>query len=271
MYPRGPSARTLREHAVPVYGDIAAAVSALAHLADRAGRDPTGVPELPAGTPRSATAEGYFEARELLAAAGVPFVEARRVGNADEAVAAAAELGYPVVLKALGLLHKSDAGGVALGIGTAEELAASLSEMAARLSPPGYSVERSTPVGDGVELIVGMRRDPRFGPVALAGLGGVYAELLRDVAVGLAPVTEVEAERLIRSLRGAPLLTGMRGRAPLDLAAAAAATAALSRAAAALPEIAEIEVNPLLVTAEGALGLDARVVLADRGGDGDAG
>jgi succinyl-CoA synthetase beta subunit len=209
---------------------------------------------------------GYFEARELLAAEGVPFVEARRAGNVDEAVAAGAELGYPVVLKALGLLHKSDAGGVALAIGTAEELARSLTEMAKRLSAPGYSVERSAPVGDGVELIVGVRRDPRFGPIALAGLGGVYAELLRDVAVGLAPVTEAEAERLLRSLRGASLLTGMRGRAPFDLTAAAAAMSALSRAAAAHPEIAEIEVNPLLVTAEGALGLDARLVLADREG-----
>jgi acyl-CoA synthetase (NDP forming) len=269
MYPKGPSARTLRENAVPVYGDIAAAVSALARLADRAGRHPSGVPELPPAATHGAVAGGYFEAREVLGAGGMPFAEARRVGNLDEALAAADELGYPVVLKALGLLHKSDAGGVALGIGTAEELAQSLREMAARLSPPGYSLERAASVGDGVELIVGVRRDPRFGPIALAGLGGVYAELLRDVAVGLAPVTEVEAERLLRSLRGAALLAGARGRAPLDVAAAAAALAALSRVAAAHPEIAEVEVNPLLVTTEGALGLDARLVLA-HGGDENA-
>jgi acyl-CoA synthetase (NDP forming) len=269
MYPRGPSAQTLRENAVPVYGDIAAAVSALARLADRAGRKPSGVPEIPTAATGGPVADGYFEAREILAAGGIPFVDARRVANLDEAVAAAAGLGYPVVLKALGLLHKSDAGGVALGIGTPEELAHSLGEMAARLSPPGYSLERSAPVGDGVELILGVRRDPRFGPIALAGLGGVYAELLRDVAVGLAPVAEAEAERLLRSLRGAPLLTGARGRPSLDLGAAASALAALSRVAAEHPEIAEIEVNPLLVTTEGALGLDARVVMA-HGGDENA-
>jgi acyl-CoA synthetase (NDP forming) len=137
--------------------------------------------------------------------------------------------------------------------------------MATQLSPEGYSVERMASLGDGIELIVGCRLDPRFGPIALVGLGGLYAELLRDVAVALAPVTEAEAEELVRSLRGAPLLLGARGRPALDVAAAAAATSALSRLAAAHPEIAEIEINPLLVTRDGALGLDARVVLREKG------
>ena len=118
------------------------------------------------------------------------------------------------------------------------------------------------PVAEGIELIAGSRRDPRFGPIVLVGLGGLYAELLKDVAVALAPITEATARELLRSLRGAPLLTGARGRGPLDMAAAAAALAALSYVAAARPEIAEIEINPLLVTADGALGLDARIVLA---------
>jgi acyl-CoA synthetase (NDP forming) len=97
----------------------------------------------------------------------------------------------------------------------------------------------------------------------LAGLGGVYAEILRDVAVALAPVDTADAERLLRSLGAAPLLLGARGRPPLDLAAAAAALATLSRVAAEHPEIAELEINPLLVTTEGAFGLDARVVLLE--------
>ena len=100
----------------------------------------------------------------------------------------------------------------------------------------------------GAELIIGCRRDPRFGPLLLVGLGGIYAELLRDVAVTLAPATPDEAERLLRSLGGAGVLTGARGRPPLDVRAAAEAAAALSRVAAAHPEIAEIEVNPLFVT-----------------------
>ena len=109
---------------------------------------------------------------------------------------------------------------------------------------------------------MGAKRDPRFGAIVLVGLGGVYAEILDDVAVALAPVDESTAERLIRSLRGAPLLDGARGRSPLDIAAAAHAVAAMSRAAAACPEILEIEVNPLLVAESGAVGLDARIVLA---------
>jgi len=118
------------------------------------------------------------------------------------------------------------------------------------------------PLADGIELLVGARRDARFGPVALAGLGGVYAEVLDDVAVALAPVGDDQAERMLRSLRGAALLRGARGRPPVDVRAAARALAALSRLAAAHPEIAEIEVNPLLALPDGALGLDARIVLA---------
>src|SRR5207244_6283747 len=137
------------------------------------------------------------------------------------------------------LLHKSDAGGVAVGLRDDHELEAALSKMATLGRE--YSVERTAPVEKGVELIVGARRDPRFGPLALVGLGGVYAELLRDVAVGLAPVSEAEADRMLRSLAGAPLLFGARGRPPLDLAAAARAGAALAGAAAVYPEIDELE------------------------------
>jgi acyl-CoA synthetase (NDP forming) len=142
--------------------------------------------------------------------------------------------------------------------------------MERRLSSPGYSVEAMAPVADGIELIVGARRDPRFGPVALVGLGGIYAELLGDVGVALAPLDRGEAMRLLESLQGAALLEGARGRAAVDVGAAADAAVALSRLAAARPDIAEIEVNPLLVTPEGALALDARIIPADKGGD-DAG
>jgi acyl-CoA synthetase (NDP forming) len=188
----------------------------------------------------------------------------------EDVLAAAAEVGYPVVLKALGLLHKSDSGGVRVGLADADALAAAWSDMERRLSPPEYSVEAMAPVADGIELIVGARRDPRFGPVALVGLGGIYAELLGDVGVALAPLDRGEAMRLLESLQGAALLEGARGRAAVDVGAAADAAVALSRLAAARPDIAEIEVNPLLVTPEGALALDARIIPADKGGD-DAG
>jgi hypothetical protein len=110
-------------------------------------------------------------------------------------------------------------------------------------------------------VIIGCRQDPRFGPVALAGLGGVEAELFGDVLLALAPLDEAAAERLLRRLRSAPLFAGFRGRPCVDLAAAGRALAALSAFAAAHPEVAEVEVNPLLVLPSGVLGLDARVVL----------
>jgi acyl-CoA synthetase (NDP forming) len=266
MYPEGPAAAELRAGGVPVYGDIAAAVRSLERLTARADRDASGVPSVPARAGTTAQS-GYFEARGLLEEAGLSFVEARYAASPAEAVAAADELGYPVVLKALGLLHKSDAGGVVVGIESEAGLAAALADMATRLSPEGYAVERTAPVGEGIELIVGARRDARFGPVALVGMGGVLAEVLRDTVVALAPVEANVAEALLRELRGSTLLTGVRGRPPLAVAAATRALAVLSTVAAQHPEIAEIEVNPLLVTETDAVGLDARLVLSEREGD----
>jgi acyl-CoA synthetase (NDP forming) len=135
-----------------------------------------------------------------------------------------------------------------------------LSNMAT-LEASEYSVEQTAPLAEGIELIAGARRDPRFGPVTLVGMGGLYTEVLSDVAAALAPVDDAEAERLIRSLRAAPLLEGARGRPALDVGAAARAIAILSGVAAEHPEIDELEVNPLLVLPNGALGLDARIVI----------
>ena len=257
MYSDSPTAAVLRAGGVPVYPGIAAAATALAALGPRP--PAPGAPVLPPARALPGV-DGYFGARSLLEAAGIAFVAARGAADAAEAEAAAAELGYPVVVKALGLLHKSDAGGVAVGIAGPEELRAAVADMRRRLDPPGYSVERMAPVREGVELIVGAGRDPRFGPVAAVGLGGIYTEIFGDVAVGLAPLDAAEAERMLYSLRGAPLLVGARGRQPCDVRAAAEAAAALSRVAAAHPAIAEIEINPLLVTPDGAVALDARVI-----------
>jgi acyl-CoA synthetase (NDP forming) len=272
MYPSSPSMIALRVEGVPAYREIEAAASAVARLVHLRDAAPPGVPRLPQPVRELARSNdpggGYFEARELLAAAGVQFPRAVRASSVEEARAAAAEVGYPIVLKALGLLHKSDAGGVVLGISDEEGLLASFSKMATELAPEAYSVERMAPVGEGVELIVGCRRDARFGPILLVGLGGLYAELLEDVVVALAPVDVPRVESLLRSLRGASLLTGARGRQALDLHAAAEVASALSQCAAAHPEVSEIEINPLLVTADAALGLDSRLVIGDeRGAD----
>jgi acyl-CoA synthetase (NDP forming) len=261
LHPQTSASGTLRRRGVPVFRSIERAVDVCARLAERGERGPEGVPALPPAA-EPVTGDGYADARVLLAAGGVPFVAARTVAGGAEAAAAAAEVGYPVVLKALGTLHKSDAGGVALGLRDEAALAAALEDMERRLAPLAFTVERMAPLGDGVELLIGARWDARFGPIALIALGGLFTEILQDVAVAFAPVDEARARSMLLSLRAAPLLLGARGRPRLDVDAAAAALAALSRVAAEHPEIAAIEVNPLLALPAGALGLDARLELA---------
>ena len=263
-YADSAAAAELRRGGVPVYADVESAVAALALLARETEREP---PPPAATEPAELIAPptpGYAGARAFLAEAGVPLSEARGARASAEAVAAADELGYPVALKAADLVHKSDAGGVVLGLGDAEAVAAAFDAVASRTGSGTLSVERMAPVGQGLELILGVKCDARFGPVVLVGLGGVYAELLDDVAVALAPVEQDEALRLLASLRAAPLLEGVRGRPRLDTRAAARALVALSRAAAACPTVAEVEVNPLLVLPDGAVGLDARIVLSSQ-------
>jgi acyl-CoA synthetase (NDP forming) len=257
MYPRAATLDALRAAGVPIYADMRSAALVLSRLAAR--HEPTGLPDPLPTSPASGGGDGgYFGARALLSRAGVPLVEAREVQGASEAREAAEAIGYPVVLKAIGAEHKSDAGGVRTGIANDGELEIAFADMTARLRPSSFSLEPMADLGSGVELLVGALRDRSFGPLLLVGAGGVFAELLKDVAVALAPVSEEQAEDLIRSLRIAPLLLGARGARHLDVAAAARAAAAISRLAASRPDVSEVEVNPLLVLPEGAIALDAR-------------
>ena len=246
----------LRDGGVPVYWTIEAAAASLSALEQLpAASGPPALPEQVTG-PLDA---GYFGSRTLLAEAGVPFVAARSAHTREDVLAAAAEVGYPVVLKALATEHKSDAGGVVLGLRTAEELAAAFADVTARLAPPACSVERMV-TGPVAELVCGVTWDPRFGPVAMVGSGGTAVELLDDVVLALAPLDPDEAAALVRRLRTFPLLDGFRGRPRLALDRAAAAIAALTQVAARHPELAEVEVNPLLVGPDFALAVDARTI-----------
>ncbi|MFG2638092.1 acetate--CoA ligase family protein [Streptomyces sp. NPDC048362] len=259
MYPRSPSCRILAAAGIPVFDATEDAARALAATAP--GRAGGHLTPLPAPAP-PLCASGYLDTRRALAAAGLPFPEAREVHDEEELRSAAAGFSGPYVLKALHLLHKSDAGGVVLNLAGPGELLAAFREMHARLAAPAYSVEAMADLSDGIELIVGVNHDPRFGPVAMVGLGGILAEALHDVAFALAPVPADRAQRLLRGLRTAALLDGVRGRPAVDIAAAAAAVESITTFAAAHPEIAEIEVNPLLVRPGGVLALDSRAVLA---------
>ncbi|MET7475867.1 acetate--CoA ligase family protein [Streptomyces sp. NPDC005648] len=254
-----PALAVLRERGIPVYERVEQAATALTG----ATRVTTATPHLP--PPAPAVAYRLDDARHetvraLLTAHGLAFPAAEFVTDVHEAVESAYRVGHPVALKAMGLAHKTEAGGVELDIADEAALRTAFHRMRASTGAGRYAVEAMAAPPYAHELIVGVRQDPAFGPVALLGFGGVTAELLADTALALAPLTHARARALLLGLRHAALLTGWRGAPPVHLDAAAAAVCAVTRAAAAHPELAELEVNPLLVHPGGALALDAHAV-----------
>jgi acyl-CoA synthetase (NDP forming) len=204
---------------------------------------------------------GEREAKAVLASYGVKSASERQARNADEAVRAARELGYPVVLKADGdIEHKTEAGAVKLNLRDEAELRAACAAMTA--AGNGFLVQAM--VTGGVELVVGVKRDAQCGPVLLVGLGGVLVEVLRDTALALAPVGRAEARRMLESLKGYKLLQGYRGAPAADLDAVCDTIARVSEFAADYADrVEEIDVNPLLARPDGAVALDALIVLRD--------
>jgi acyl-CoA synthetase (NDP forming) len=209
-------------------------------------------------------------AKRALAEAGIPVLAERLVSDADGAARAAGEIGFPVVLKIASpdLPHKTEVGGVAIGLRSEAEVrqahAAMLERVAAKAPRAVIDGVIVAPMAHGLsELILGSRIDPVFGPVVMVGLGGIFAEIVQDTAVQMAPVNETQAMAMLRSLKAFAVLNGARGRRCTDLEAAARAIAALSRFAAAHAEaVSEIDINPLLLKAEGegAVALDALLV-----------
>jgi len=211
--------------------------------------------------PKGKKVLGEREAKAVLAKYGIRSAPERQAKNADEAARAAAELGYPVVLKADGdIEHKTEADAVRLDLRDEAALRAACAAMSAAKN--GFLVQAM--VKGGVELVVGVKRDAQCGPVLLVGLGGVLVEVLRDTALALAPVGKLEARRMLESLKGYKLLQGYRGAPPADLDAVCEAIARISEFAADHADaIEEIDVNPLLARADGAVALDALIVLRD--------
>lgn len=260
IYPDSPAAAVLSTAGIPVHRDIDRACTVLAGLVDPARLTPVGLgEELPDPAP-PATDTSYDGARALFIGAGIPFPAAVSVTDVAGLEAALDGLRLPVVLKATGRLHKSEDGGVVLGLADRATARAAYDDLVARLAPPAVTIEEMAHVADGVELIVGSVRDPKFGPVVMVGLGGVFTEVLADTACAIAPVSVAAARELLLSLQGAPLLTGARGRAPVDLDALAEVVARVAGLAAAHPELVELELNPVLAGPSGALALDARIV-----------
>ncbi|HEY8482504.1 MAG TPA: acetate--CoA ligase family protein [Spirillospora sp.] len=257
--------RELRTRAVPTLFTIDAVARSLGFAVDLARHGPrsTPAPALAAAPPGGARETlPYLAGRELLAGAGLRYPPAVAVRTPGEAAAAARGMAGPFVLKAGWLEHKTEAGGVAAGLHGPDAVAAALAGMAERLGEGEYVLEEMDTRQDAVELIVGGRRDEVFGPVVLVGIGGVTAEVYRDVALALAPVGADEVRRLVESLAGLPLLTGFRGRPAADLDAVAESVAAVSRLIAEDARVVECEVNPLRAGPDGAIAVDALVLVA---------
>lgn len=211
--------------------------------------------------------DGWLKADEtaaLLSCYGLPLVEQRIAATINDAAVAAEELGGEVALKAIaaGVIHKTEAGAVRLHLNGAEQARAVAREMseelqAKGLSPRGFLVQRMAEKG--VEMLVGVVHDPQFGPVVACGAGGVQVELLRDVSVRLTPLSREDASEMIRSLKTYPLLTGFRGAPACDVGALEEALLRMSAMVEDIPQIAELDCNPLIVLEKGVVILDARV------------
>jgi acetate---CoA ligase (ADP-forming) len=216
------------------------------------------------------------ESLELLGAAGLPVTAVVAVSDADGAVVAARSLvGRSVALKldAIGLAHKSDAGLVRLAVAGDDAVRAAagdLLETARRLALEARGLLVEPMAEPGVELIVGLRRDAQFGPAVMVGLGGVLAEVLDDVAIRLAPVRQAEALAMLGDLRGRRILDGVRGGPAIDRRAVADLIAGLSRLGIERPDIMEVDLNPVIATHDGALAVDALVVVTRPGEGPDA-
>ncbi|MFL7790821.1 MAG: acetate--CoA ligase alpha subunit [Anaerolineae bacterium] len=214
---------------------------------------------------------GDLEAWEILKAYDFPIPQSRLAKTPDEAAAIAEEIGYPVVLKIASpdILHKTDVGGVKVDLRSATDVKDAFDLMIYRAGRyvPGANIwgcQVQQMVQGGREVLLGMSRDPQFGPLVAFGLGGIYVEALKDVAFRVAPFSRQEAEEMIREIRSFPLLEGVRGEPPADFEAMVDALLKISRLVTDFPEIVELDINPLMVFDEGrgAMAIDMRLVLA---------
>lgn len=211
-----------------------------------------------------------IEAKELLQEAGIAVTETRLASSADEAVSISEEIGYPVVLKIVSpdVVHKSDAGGVRLDLGDADQVAAAYDEILASVREKhpdaaiqGISVQAMA--RRGVEVIIGMYTDPQFGPVVMFGLGGIMVEILKDVSFRIVPLEPRDAREMIREIKGYPVLQGYRGQAAVDIAGLEKMLLKVSAFIEKHPEVRELDLNPVLAYSDGAVAVDARIMLGE--------
>jgi len=261
-------------HDILTFEDPSRAIRALGHLADFAeaanapAGNPRDLPAIPADVTLPAEHVDERQAKQILAAAGINALPEEFAATPEAAADAAARIGFPVALKIVSpdITHKTEVGGVALGLADADAVRVEAAAMLARMrdKASGARIEGllvTAMATDGVELVVGVRNDPVMGPMVMVGLGGIFVEIFKDVVLDIAPVTPAEARRMIERLKAAALLHGARGRRAVDIDAIADAVSRLSVLAARQPDAFDsIEVNPLLARAQGAVALDALIV-----------
>jgi len=271
---------TLSEAGIPTYFDPARAVDSLDAL--RRYRDRRDAPdrqvrefdvdrerarEILDGARRRGTNRLGVEAMDLLDAYGIPTPEGEVVDSAADAESVAADIGDEVVMKIVSpdILHKSDIGGVEVGVApddvrdTYEDLVARARNYQSDATILGVQVQEMVDLESGVETILGTNRDPQFGQMVLFGLGGVFVEVFEDTTLRLAPLDEREARGMIDAVESAPLLRGARGRDPIDEDGLVEALQRLSQLAVDFPEIAELDINPLVATPDGVTAVDLRL------------
>jgi len=210
------------------------------------------------------------ESKEILGKAGIKIVEAKLAPSAKEAVALSKEMGYPVVLKIASpdVVHKSDVGGVKVGLANAtqvrnayRDIVASVKKAFPKAVIEGVSVQPMAKPG--VEVIMGMSKDAQFGPVLMFGLGGIFVEILKDVSFRIVPLVRRDAAEMIRDIKGYPVLEGYRSQPPSDVAALEDMILKLSDFVDKHPEIKELDLNPVFAYPDGAVAVDARVILEE--------
>ena len=207
------------------------------------------------------------ESKEMLKAAGIPVVDTRLARSKKEAVSISRENGFPVVLKVMSadVVHKSDSGGVKLGLENSAQVEKAYSAIMSSVKGvypeakiQGVSVQSMA--RPGVEVIVGMSRDPQFGPVLMFGLGGVLVELLKEVSFRIVPVSKADAAEMIREIKGFPMLDGFRGSEPADLGALENLIVGVSEFIERNPQVKELDLNPVFAYKDGVVAVDARVI-----------
>ena len=208
------------------------------------------------------------ESKELLKEAGIPIVEAKLARTKAEAISLSKKMGFPVVLKIVSpdVIHKSDAGGVKLGLASAAQVDKAYSSILLAIKKhypkariDGVSVQKMA--RPGVEVIIGMTKDAQFGPVLMFGLGGVLVEVLKDVSFRIVPLNKRDAHEMIKEIKGHPLLEGYRGQEPADIPFLEDLMLKVSDFVDKNPEIKELDLNPVLAYKNRAVAVDARVIL----------